>query len=166
MALRDLLEADSVLHGYSRVRIPLTPPCRSWDEDGLRASEAQHAVEDIDGAGHLGGQPFVGVGTHGIADDLFVSTDLRLDQSTLIVLSGRLPARTALRGDILDMTVTLGRGGDGGIAEDGGDAGRNYHLGLGMTFKHRVVDLGPVIGIKSCEPGLADQAGGVQRPSR
>ena len=89
----------------ARVEFPLSPPGRSSDADGLRASEAEHTVEDIDGDGHLGGLSFVGVGTQGIADDLLVSTDLRLDQSAQIVLSGRLPTRSPLRGDIQDVTV-------------------------------------------------------------
>src|SRR5689334_2225946 len=84
------------------------PGCCSRDADGLRASEIEYAVEDLDGDRDLGSLGSVGVEAQRGADHLLEAADLSLHQGAQVVLTCSLPAQPPLRGDLLDMAVALG----------------------------------------------------------
>jgi hypothetical protein len=59
------------------------PHPHSFDPDGDRASELQHAVQDIDGDGNLGGTTPVLVKAQPVAEHLFVSSNGGFDPAPL-----------------------------------------------------------------------------------
>src|SRR3954465_11759256 len=91
----------------------------SGGADGVRASEAEHAVECLDGdlGFDLLGRP--GLGAQGVADHTLVSAHRRLRLGPLVVAGGFLPAHAAALGDALEMTVARRR------------------IGLGRRARHR-----------------------------
>ena len=73
-------------------RDPFPGSC-SRDADGLRATEVEHAVEDLNGNSDLGGLRRVAVRTQRIADHPFEAADLGFHQRAQIVLTVALRGR-------------------------------------------------------------------------
>jgi hypothetical protein len=61
------------------------PGCCSRDADGLRASEIEHAVEDLNGDGDLGRLRLIAVRTQCIANHALEAIDLRFYQGAQII---------------------------------------------------------------------------------
>src|SRR3954470_13918070 len=71
----------------------LTPaPSRLGDADIVRASEFQHAVEDMDRHVHLGGPTLIGVRAQPVPDHALEPADGGLGPGARIVARGLLPA--------------------------------------------------------------------------
>src|SRR6476661_5685592 len=68
---------------------------RSGNMDGIRVSEIEHAVENLDGDGDLGDLSLVGVEAQAIADDALPTPDLALHASSKIVAAVPLPSHAA-----------------------------------------------------------------------
>ena len=76
---------ETLLHGSMRgSRRPLPAPT-SCDADGVRASQLQHAVQDMDGDGNLGRATLILTEAESVTDHLFVSPDGSLDAAALVV---------------------------------------------------------------------------------
>src|SRR3954469_7684978 len=88
----------------------LTPaPSRLGDADIVRASEFQHAVEDIDRHVHLSRPTLIGVRAQPVPDHALEPADGGLGPGARIVARGLLPAHPALLGDELQVAVPLRR---------------------------------------------------------
>src|SRR5271165_5447675 len=109
------------------------PDPGSVDADIARASQLQHAIEDIDGHVHFSCPTFVHTGAQPVADHLFPSPDRRLYLGPPIVAGGFLPSHAALLGDALEMTVALCRRGRGHFARHCSAARRHNHRGFRVT---------------------------------
>ena len=92
------------------------PDRGSGDADGVRASEVQHAVEDVDGDLHLGRPTFVGVRAQSVADHPFEARHGRLGPGTLGVAGRYLPRHATILGDVAEVTVALRGRGPGRVA--------------------------------------------------
>src|SRR4051794_38934075 len=93
----------TVLHGSgSRAHWPLPRPGSSG-ADVIRASERQHAVEDLDRHVHLGGPTLIGVRAQPVADHLLEPAHVGLGPGARVVPRGLLPAHPALLGDELQV---------------------------------------------------------------
>ena len=88
----------------------MTPaPSRLGDADIIRASEFQHAVEDMDRHVHLGGPTLIGVRAQPVPDHALVSADRGLGPGPFRLPRRPLPTHPAPLGDELEMVVPLGR---------------------------------------------------------
>jgi Resolvase, N terminal domain len=87
------------------------PHLASGNTDGDRASQLQHAVQDIDGDTNFGGATLVLMKARPIVDHLFISADGGLYPAACRIARRLLPADPAFVGDALQMAVALcGRG--------------------------------------------------------
>src|SRR3954470_5575774 len=89
------------------------PVLGSCDAGGLRASQLQHAVEDIDRHVHLSRPTLIGVRAQPVPDHALEPADGGLGPGARIVARGLLPAHPALLGDELQVAVPLRRRGLG-----------------------------------------------------
>ena len=78
---------------------------RSGNADGIRASEIEHAIENLDGDGDLSGLGLVGVEAQAIADDALPTPDLALHARPHIVAAVPLPSHPASLVDRLEVAV-------------------------------------------------------------
>src|SRR5215207_6680832 len=140
----------AVLHG-SGMRAQLPQPCLgSGDADVGRASELQHAVQDLDGDGRLGRPTLVRVRGQPVPDQALVAPNGCLGAGPLRVSGPLLPSHPALLGDELEMAVALCRHGLGRRAGHrrgarGYDNGRLW-ITLGDTGVDAVLVVGTVAG--------------------
>src|SRR3954468_24678036 len=87
--------SGALLHGsthksrYRRCRLTLR------DADGDRASQVQHAVQDMDSDGNLSDTTLVLARAQSVANDLFVTLDGGLDSTAPVVAGCLLPAEPA-----------------------------------------------------------------------
>src|SRR3954453_15346146 len=78
----------------------LTPaPASSGDADVGRASQIQHAVEDMDGDVHLGRPTLIRMRAQPVANHLFPSANGGLGPGAFRVAGRRLPGHPALLGN-------------------------------------------------------------------
>ena len=91
--------------------MPPPAPFGSGDAGVCRASQLQHAVEDVDGNVHLGRPTLVRVRAQPVADHLFEPAHGGLGPGAEVVPGGFLPAHAARLGDRLQMPVALCRRG-------------------------------------------------------
>ena len=76
---------------YRRVgRAPPQPHLRSSDADGVRASQLQHPVQDMNGDADLGRPPLILARAQPVPNDLLVAPDGGLNAAPFVV-AGQLP---------------------------------------------------------------------------
>jgi hypothetical protein len=85
------------------------PDLRSSDADGVRASELQHSVQDMNGDADLCRPTLTLVRAQSVANDLLVAPDGGLNAAPFVVASHLLPPDPAFLGNALEMAVALGR---------------------------------------------------------
>src|SRR6202045_5072642 len=78
----------------------------SYDADVARASQRQHAVEDVDSECHFGFLTLVGLRAQRMTDDPFPAANIGFHQGTPVVPRRFLPTHTAMFGNRLQMPVT------------------------------------------------------------
>src|SRR3954468_5354605 len=98
------------------------PVLGSCDADGLRASQLQHAVQDLDGDVHLGRPTLIRVRAQPVPDHALVAPDGGLSSGARVAARDLLPAHPARLGDELQVAVPLRRRGLGRGAGHGGRA--------------------------------------------
>src|SRR3954469_23185276 len=81
------------------------PVLGSCDAGGLRASQLQHAVQDLDRHVHLSRPTLIRTRAQPVADHPFEAADRCLGQRTAVVAGGLLPAHAAVLGDELQVAV-------------------------------------------------------------
>jgi len=90
----------TIAPGPGPVILPRLRDCpESVDADIVRASQLQHAVEDMDGHVHFSCPTFVHTRAQSVADHLFPSCDRRLYLGPPVVAGGFLSSHAALLGD-------------------------------------------------------------------
>ena len=94
------------------------PHLKSSNPDGDRASKLQHAVQDMDGDGNLGGAAVVRAKAQAVADHLLEPPNRGFNSGALVVAGSLLPTDASLLGDAPRMTVALRRICLGGLALD------------------------------------------------
>ncbi len=123
------------------------------DADGARASEVQHAVEDMDGDLDLGRPASVGVRAQCVADHPLQPRHGRLGPGTLGVAGGRLPSHAAVLGDGAKVAVALRGRGLGRLARHRGGARRHDDGGVRVAGADAGGDDLPVVGAVAGEGG-------------
>ena len=98
-----------MLHGYERGLISPSLAGLFMQRGRISDVRGRAFIEGIDGDHDFAGLSLIVGGAQGFADDGFVSPHLRLHQSAAIVCPRRLPTGSSLGGDVLDVTVALGR---------------------------------------------------------
>src|SRR3954469_24972888 len=101
------------------------PVLGSCDAGGLRASQLQHAVQDLDRHVHLSRPTLIRTRAQPVPDHALEPADGGLGPGARVVARGLLPAHSALLGDELQVAVPLRRRGLGRGAGHGGRARRN-----------------------------------------
>src|SRR3954464_10050506 len=130
----------TVLHGSgSRAHRPLPRP-GSGDADGLRASQLQHAVQDLDRHVHLSRPTLIRTRAQPVPDHALEPADGGLGPGARVVARGLLPAHPALLGDEVQVAVPLRRRGLGRGAGHGGRARRNDDVRARVALGHGGVD--------------------------
>src|SRR3954454_24121547 len=86
------------------------PVLGSYDADGLRASQLQHAVQDLDldRHVHLSRPTLVRTRAQPVPDHALEPANGCLGSGTPVISRRRLPSHPALLGDELDVAVALG----------------------------------------------------------
>ena len=125
----------------------VTPtPSGSGEADVGRASQLQHAIEDVDGDVHLGGPTLLRMRAQPVADHLLPSADDSLGSGALRVPGGLLPRPAAPLGDELEVAVPLGRLALSRLARHGCRARRHNDRRFGMALADAGVDAVLVVG--------------------
>jgi len=75
----------------------------SFDADGDRASQLQHAIQDPDGDGNFGGTTPIFAKAQAISDHLLVTSDAGLNAAARVVARRLLPPYPALLGNALQV---------------------------------------------------------------
>src|SRR3954453_50710 len=112
------------------------PVLGSCDADRLRASQLQHAVQDLDGDVHLSRPTLVRTRAQPVPDHALEPADGGLGPGARIVARGVLPAHPALLGDEVQVAVPLCRRGLGRGAGHGGRARRNDDVRARVALGH------------------------------
>src|SRR3954447_22756190 len=112
------------------------PVLGSCDAGGLRASQLQHAVQDLDRHVHLSRPTLIRTRAQPVPDHALEPADGGLGPGARVVARGLLPAHSALLGDELQVAVPPRRRGLGRGAGHGGRARRNDDDRLGMALGH------------------------------
>src|SRR3954465_10179560 len=112
------------------------PVLGSCDADGLRASQLQHAVQDLDRHVHLSRPTLIRTRAQPVPDHALEPAHGGLGPGARVVARGLLPAHPALLGDELQVAVPLRRRGLVRGAGHGGRARRNDDVRLGMALGH------------------------------
>src|SRR3954454_14963709 len=99
----------------------------SCDADGLRASQFQHAVQDLDGDVHLSRPTLIRTRAQPVPDHALEPADGGLGPGARIVARDLLPAHPARLGDEVQVAVPLCGGRLGRRAGHGGRARRDVN---------------------------------------
>ena len=111
----------------------------------------KHPVQGSGSDGDFGRFGLIGPRSQGIADHALVSADRCLDLGPQIVAARFLPGHPAVRDDLLDVSVTLCRGGPGGRTRHRGCSRRHVDSGIRITLGDRLADLVLIVGAVSGE---------------
>src|SRR5215207_8687201 len=117
-----------------------SPVLGSCDADVFRASQLQHAVQDLDGDVRLGRPTLVRVRAQPVPDHALVPADGGLGSGTPVISRRLLPSHPALLGNELEMAVALCRRGLGRLARHRRGARRYDDGGRGMALGDAGVD--------------------------
>src|SRR5882724_8119904 len=112
----------------------------SCNADVARASQRQHAVEDVDSKCHFGCLTLVGLRAQRMTDDPFPPADIGFHQGTPVVPRRFLPTHAAMFGNRLQMPVTRSGRSIGGLTWNRTRTRRHDDRGFGMTGSDRAVD--------------------------
>jgi hypothetical protein len=118
----------------------------SGDADVARASQLQHAVQDVDSNCHLGCLTLVGLRAQCMTNDPFPAADIGFHQGTPVVPRGFLPSHAALFGNHLQMPVTRCGRRLGGFARHRTRTRWHDDRGVGMAGRDLAVDAVLVLG--------------------
>src|SRR5882757_890112 len=105
----------------------------SCKADVARASQRQHAVEDVDSECRFGCLTLVGLRAQRMTDDPFPAADIGFHQGTPVVLRRFLPTHAAMFGNRLQMPVTRSGRSIGGFARHRIRTRWHDDRGFGMT---------------------------------
>src|SRR5260370_40378553 len=109
----------------------------SYDADVARASQRQHAVEDVDSECPFGCLTLVGLRAQRMTDDPFPAADIGFHQGTPVVPRRFLPTHAAMFGNRLQMPVTRSGRRIGGFARHRTRTRWHDDRGFGMTGSDR-----------------------------
>src|SRR3954454_19969154 len=112
------------------------PVLGSYDADGLRASQLQHAVQDLDRHVHLSRPTLVRTRAQPVPDHALEPAHGGLGPVARVVARDLLPAHSALLGDELQVAVPLRRRGLGRGAGHGRRARRHDDVCVRMALGH------------------------------
>src|SRR3954465_13055171 len=138
-------------HGWGR-NDPY-PVLGSCDAAVGRASQLQHAVQDLDRHVHLRRPTLVCVRAQPIPDHALEPADGGLGPGGRVVARGLLPAHPALLGDELEVAVALGGGRLGRRAGHGGRTWGDDDGRLGVARAGAGVDAVLVVRAVACDGG-------------
>src|SRR3954447_24591266 len=112
------------------------PVLGSCDAGGLRASQLQHAVQDLDRHVHLSRPTLIRTRAQPVPDHALEPAHGGLGPGARVVARGLLPAHPARLGDELQVAVPLRRRGLGRGAGHGGRARRNDDVRARVALGH------------------------------
>jgi hypothetical protein len=98
----------ALLHGSMGGSRNPQPRLGSSDADGVRASQLQHPVQDMNGDADLGRPTLILARAQSVTDDLLVAPDGGLNAAPFVVAGHLLPPDPAFLGNALKMAVALG----------------------------------------------------------
>ena len=122
-----------------------SPVWSSGDADGVRASQLQHAVEDMDGDLHLGRPPLIHVRAQPVADHLLEARNARFGQGAPGVARRFLPGHAAAPSNVPEMAVALRGCGLGRLARHRIRARRHDHGRVRMAGRDAGGDTVPLV---------------------
>src|SRR3954447_22490623 len=115
--------------------VALTPTrAGSGEADVARASQVQHAIEDVGGDVHLGRPTLLRMRAQPVADHLLPSRNGGLSSGARRVPGRPLPGPAPVVGDMLEVAVALRRRALGRLTRHGGRARWHNNGRLGVAL--------------------------------